>query len=341
MFTSLLDSSPLRRPVLNKVQWAASLLAGIVCSGVALSVLRAFVTPQTRFAVLTAAGLGLIVALETLMLCYISADAPRFGSRAWPWLLLTLFLSLFGFLVYLAYSARKTSDWKRIAIPMAYVFQLGLVCLLVMLPLIYTQALPESPWIREMLNPPTPPARYHAPSRASGARQAREATPHELPAPPTRIPARVAIVHDLPTEPVSYASPGLSVPGGIDEPGGGPYNPPSFVPPPPPPAVPPAAKKQVPVVLRSSVVEAAKLIYAPKPDYPRIAQMAHVQGTVKLEALISADGTIQGLKVIGGHPLLVQAAVDTVARWRYQPTLLNGEAVEVQTEIDVVFTLAE
>jgi len=77
------------------------------------------------------------------------------------------------------------------------------------------------------------------------------------------------------------------------------------------------------------------------PDYPPLARMARVQGTVRLEAVISTDGRIQNLRVLTGHPLLVNAALEAVARWRYQPTLLNGEPVEVVTEIDVNFTLAE
>jgi protein TonB len=88
-------------------------------------------------------------------------------------------------------------------------------------------------------------------------------------------------------------------------------------------------------------VESAKLIFAPKPEYPPLAKMARIQGTVRLDATISKDGTIQDLKVISGHPLLVRAALDAVQRWRYQPTLLNGDSVEVATEIDVNFTLAE
>jgi protein TonB len=69
--------------------------------------------------------------------------------------------------------------------------------------------------------------------------------------------------------------------------------------------------------------------------------MARIQGTVRLEAIIGTDGTIQQLKVLSGHPLLVKAAVEAVSRWRYQPTLLNGEPVEVVTDVDVNFTLAD
>ena len=88
-------------------------------------------------------------------------------------------------------------------------------------------------------------------------------------------------------------------------------------------------------------VEAAKLIFQPQPEYPPLAKMARIQGTVRLDAVISKDGTIQDLKAVSGHPLLVKSAMDAVARWRYQPTLLNGEPVEVVTEIDVNFTLSE
>jgi protein TonB len=107
-------------------------------------------------------------------------------------------------------------------------------------------------------------------------------------------------------------------------------------PPPPPPK--PQAPKRIRV---GGQVESARLIFQPKPDYPPLAKMARIQGTVRLDAIISKDGTIQDLKVISGHPLLVKAALDAVGRWRYQPTMLNGDAVEVATEIDVNFTLSE
>ena len=75
--------------------------------------------------------------------------------------------------------------------------------------------------------------------------------------------------------------------------------------------------------------------------YPQIAKVARIQGMVRVEGVISRDGMIQKLRVISGHPLLVQAALDAVKQWRYSPTLLNGEAVEVQTTIDVNFTLSQ
>jgi protein TonB len=69
--------------------------------------------------------------------------------------------------------------------------------------------------------------------------------------------------------------------------------------------------------------------------------MARIQGTVVLQAIIGKEGRVQDLKVLDGHPLLVRAAMDAVKTWRYQPTLLNNEPVDVLTEIDVKFNLSE
>ncbi len=76
------------------------------------------------------------------------------------------------------------------------------------------------------------------------------------------------------------------------------------------------------------------------PIYPPLAKQARIQGTVRFTAVIGTDGTIRDLRLISGHPLLVSAAQDAVKQWAYQPTLLNGEPVEVITQIDVNFTLS-
>ena len=75
------------------------------------------------------------------------------------------------------------------------------------------------------------------------------------------------------------------------------------------------------------------------PDYPKIAQVAHVSGTIVLHAIIAKDGSVQELTYVSGPPLLIKAAIDAVRQWRYKPTLLNNEPVEVETTIDVVFNL--
>ena len=108
----------------------------------------------------------------------------------------------------------------------------------------------------------------------------------------------------------------------------------------PPPERAPQAPESKPQPIRvSGNVQAAKLIRQPQPAYPPLAKQARIQGTVRLTAVIGADGAIQQLQLISGHPLLVPAAQEAVRQWVYQPTLLHGEPVEVVTQIDVVFVL--
>jgi len=86
-------------------------------------------------------------------------------------------------------------------------------------------------------------------------------------------------------------------------------------------------------------VQAARILNRVQPVYPPLARQTRISGTVRLHAIISKDGSIQQLEVQSGHPLLQQNALDAVRQWRYQPTLLNGEPVEVDTTIDVIFSL--
>jgi protein TonB len=76
-----------------------------------------------------------------------------------------------------------------------------------------------------------------------------------------------------------------------------------------------------------------------QPVYPPLARSARIQGSVVLEALIGRDGTMQNLKLISGHPMLVPAAIDAVSQWRYRPYILNGDPIEVETQITVNFVL--
>jgi len=110
-------------------------------------------------------------------------------------------------------------------------------------------------------------------------------------------------------------------------------------PPPPPPPKPKPVVNLAPLRVGGNV-SAANLIHKVTPTYPPLAKAARVQGTVKFEAVIAKDGSIQNLKMISGPPLLVQAALQAVQQWQYRPTLLNGEPVEVITTIDVNFTLS-
>jgi protein TonB len=92
-------------------------------------------------------------------------------------------------------------------------------------------------------------------------------------------------------------------------------------------------------MLRSGEVMAAMLVNRVEPKYPTIAIAAHISGTVHLRAIISKDGTVRELEVVDGNPLLAQAALVAVQNWRYQPTRLNGEPVEVETYVTVNFVL--
>jgi protein TonB len=89
------------------------------------------------------------------------------------------------------------------------------------------------------------------------------------------------------------------------------------------------------------VVRPPQILREVRPAYPPLARQARVSGTVKLEAVIAIDGSIQALRVASGHPLLTLAAVEAVRQWRYQPTTLNGNPVEVALVIEVHFTLSQ
>lgn len=106
-------------------------------------------------------------------------------------------------------------------------------------------------------------------------------------------------------------------------------------------AVPPMTKPTPPQKVRvSSGVAQGMLVHQVKPQYPRLAIQARVQGTVVLQAVIGKDGTVRDLRLVSGHPLLAPAAIEAVKQWRYRPYLLNNEPVEVDTQINVNFTLA-
>jgi len=91
---------------------------------------------------------------------------------------------------------------------------------------------------------------------------------------------------------------------------------------------------------RTSRMLEGSLVRRVQPVYPPLAKAARVQGPVLLAAIISKAGTIEDLHVISGHPMLVAAAIEAVRQWRYRPYILNGEPVEVETQITVNFTLS-
>jgi periplasmic protein TonB len=82
------------------------------------------------------------------------------------------------------------------------------------------------------------------------------------------------------------------------------------------------------------------LIQKVEPQYPPLARAARVQGDVVLSAVIGTNGQITNLQLVSGHPMLVPAAIAAVKQWRYKPYLLNGQPVEVETTITVIFSLS-
>ncbi len=283
------------------------------------------------YAVTLAVALG----FYAWMLCYAWVDAQRAGLNPVTWLIIVALLNIIGLIIYLLYSAAKTSEWKGATRMLAFLFE-ALVCgAIVLYPLIYTQALPQTQLMTTLLAPPPPPPPPPPPAPPAPKVVIHRVTAEELMRAPTEIPKTIQEVKDQPQPPQAAGVVG-GVPGGV--PGGsmaGVIGGIGAVPPPPPPPK-PATPKRIRV---GGQVELAKQIFAPAPEYPQIAKMARVQGVVRLAAIISENGTIQDLKLISGPPLLVKAAMDAVSRWRYQPTLLNGEPVQVDTEIDVNFTL--
>jgi protein TonB len=224
---------------------------------------------------------------------------------------------------------RTRSKWFAIG---SFLAQGALLLLLILYPLLHPEGLPRQSIERLLVAPaaPQPVARVEV-RRASAPRQSLPSLQAQLEA-PSRIPARIAAVSDAPTQPPGLAdfvgsANGLGIPGGI----------PLGAPPPVVAAARPPAPKH-PVQVSQGV--AAGLLLSPiRPIYPAIAKQARIQGTVVIDATISRQGTIENLQVVEGPPMLRQAAIDAVAAARYRPFLLNGEPVEVQTSIRVIFSL--
>ena len=228
---------------------------------------------------------------------------------------------------------RTRKIWPKVISYFVEVFAIGI---LVLLPLIYTQALPKQQLMSFLESPSPPPGRapvqaaQNQPRVQPRVREQDDSVLHE----PGRIPRTVSMTHDEPTTEGPPSMDGL-VPGGI--PGGVPNAVLTEI----ARAVPPTVVKPAPPQkLRvSSGVAAGMLVLQVKPQYPRLAMQARVQGTVVLQAVIGKDGTVHDLRVISGHPLLTPAAIEAVKQWRYRPYLLNNEPVEVDTQVNVNFTL--
>jgi protein TonB len=237
--------------------------------------------------------------------------------------------------------AKKTSKPWTMALSM--LLQVGLLAILILIPLIYTEALPKTLMSSILLAPPPPPPPPPPPAAVQVVKvkpMAHLMDAGKLVAPKV-IPKDVKIIKEEEAPPDMGGGMVGGVPGGVSGGSmggvlggviGGAGS--SMAPPPPPKATP----KRITV---GGNVQAAHLVNRVQPSYPPLARQTRISGTVKLHAIIGKDGTVQQLQVVSGHPLLVQSALDAVRQWRYQPTLLNGDPVEVDTEIDVIFSLAQ
>jgi len=94
-----------------------------------------------------------------------------------------------------------------------------------------------------------------------------------------------------------------------------------------------------PRVVRMTTLDPAMLIHRVEPIYPPLARQIHFEGRVELRAIIGTDGTIQSLQIVRGDPMFLRSALEAVEQWRYRPTILNGQPVEIDTYITVVYTL--
>ena len=196
------------------------------------------------------------------------------------------------------------------------------------IPLARTVSTPISMGRRATPQTATPPEHFHSTAVAivpySGTIRA-----------PRYIPSGIPTIHDDPS-----VGPDIGIPSTTDF--SSPYDPSSNIPLPvtgtravmPIPAAPPKPTFKTSSMLQGSLVRKVE------PVYPAPAKSARIQGPVVLEAIIGKDGTMQNLRLVSGHPMLVRAAIEAVSQWRYKPYVLNGEAIEVETQITVNFILA-
>src|SRR6266849_1963384 len=101
----------------------------------------------------------------------------------------------------------------------------------------------------------------------------------------------------------------------------------------------PVENQHNPRVVTMTQLDPAMLIHRVEPVYPVLARQTHREGRVELRAIIGTDGTIQSLQIVASDPLFDLSAREAVSQWRYRPTILNGQAVEIDTYITVLYTM--
>ena len=231
----------------------------------------------------------------------------------------------------------KTQRGRTSAV--AFVLEVMIIGVMVLIPLIFTEALPKGQMMFLLVAPPPPPP---PPPPAAAVVQHVKVVQTDIVngelRTPTKIPKQIKMIQEDEAPPPSMASAGVvgGVPGGV--PGGSMGGVIGSVLSSTPVAV---LKIATPQRVRvSSGVSTGLLIRKVPPTYPPLARQARIQGVVVLQAQISKEGNIQNLQLISGHPMLAPAAIEAVKQWKYKPYLLNGEPVEVDTQVQVNFTLA-
>ena len=229
-------------------------------------------------------------------------------------------------------SSGKLKTKRPLTTLLSFGLQAVLIGILILIPLIYTEALPKQQLMTFLVAPPPPPP---PPPPAAVVKVTKIETELDqgVLRQPTKIPEKIKIVKEEEQQTNTAGILG-GVPGGV--PGGaaggviggiiGSTTVPKI-----------AAPQRVRV---SQGVTEGLLTRKVQPTYPPLAKTARIQGDVVLNAVISKNGTIENLRVMSGHPMLVTSALDAVKQWKYRPYVLNGEPVEVETTITVKFTLA-
>jgi periplasmic protein TonB len=236
-------------------------------------------------------------------------------------------------------SGGKLKTKRGFTSTISFAIQIMIVGVMVLIPLIFTEALPKGTTLFMLVAPPPPPP--PPPPAAAPVRVVKQVQTDiingELRT-PTKIPKKIEMIKEEEAPPPVMASTGVvgGVPGGV--PGGSMGGVIGSVLGGLQVAVPKIATPQR--VRVSSGVSSGLLIRKVSPNYPPLARQARIQGTVVLQAQISKDGSIQNLQLVSGHPMLAPAAIEAVKQWKYKPYLLNGEPVEVETQVQVNFTLA-
>ena len=210
------------------------------------------------------------------------------------------------------------------------VLQTALLSVLLVIPCLYPSALPSKFLAVPLIAPPPLPAEpVVEPQHAIDSTSHTELLTTTIQM-PSSIPTHIAQI-------VDPGPPGPITPGAFGSTSGPGMLPLGLATPAPTPRVHPA-KPAGPLHV-SSGVAAGQLLVPIQPHYPAIALATRAQGTVVVSALIGTDGRIASLRVLSGPPLLVQAAAEAIRQARYRPWTLNGEPVEVETTINVVFSL--